>query len=404
MKTANWKRVPFNKAVWVNPPTALVRGETYPFVDMQALNPSSREVGPSEYRTFTGGGSRFFTGDTLMARITPCLENGKIAQFRGPTPEAVAHGSTEFIVIRGRDGMTDNNFAYYLTRSEIVRSFAIAQMTGTSGRQRVPTEALSHLQVALPPLDDQRMISRILGSLDDKIELNRRMNETLEGIAQALFKNWIADVIESKLPEGWRKGKLEELVSINKEIVTPSNFPKETFDYYSIPAFDEGRLPKPEMGDQIQSNKFVVPLNAVLLSKLNPRIPRVWLPSVYAKRRSICSTEFLVALPKPHISREYLFGLFTSRAFFEVFATLVTGTSGSHQRVKPDYLVAMDVIIPPQNLMDRFTKMTHPLYEKIVQNLEESRILAAIRDTLLPKLISDELRIPNAKRIIGEHP
>ena len=115
MADNGWVTLPFDQAVLVNPPVRLERGEVYPFVDMQAVDPGSRSVGPSELREFKGGGSRFMNGDTLMARITPCLENGKIARYAASKAEEVGHGSTEFIVTRGRPNVTDNSFAYYLT-------------------------------------------------------------------------------------------------------------------------------------------------------------------------------------------------------------------------------------------------------------------------------------------------
>ena len=185
--------MPFSDAVLVNPPARLDRGETYPFVDMAAVNADSRSAYPSDQREFRGGGSKFQIADTLMARITPCLENGKIARYEAPAAVPEAHGSTEFIVIRGRPGVTDDDFAYYLTRSEDVREYAVSQMTGTSGRQRVPVSSLNHLIVRIPPLEEQRAIAHVLGTLDDKIELNRRMNETLEEMARALFKSWFVD-------------------------------------------------------------------------------------------------------------------------------------------------------------------------------------------------------------------
>ena len=141
----------FSEAVLVNPPTRLDRGAEYPFVDMAAVNADSRTTVSAEKRTFKGSGSRFQNGDTLMARITPCLENGKISRYQAVGDEPEAHGSTEFIVIRGRPNVTDNDFAYYLTRWEEVREYAIGQMTGTSGRQRVPVDSLEHLTVPIPP-------------------------------------------------------------------------------------------------------------------------------------------------------------------------------------------------------------------------------------------------------------
>ena len=190
---SEWPTIRFSDAIQINPPVRLERGKAYPFVDMATVNADFRCAYAVERRVYSGGGTRFRSGDTLMARITPCLENGKIARYCAPDPTDPAHGSTEFIVIRGRPNVTDHEFAYYLTQWGEVRHYAIGQMTGTSGRQRVPTKALDHLAVTIPPLPEQRAIAHILGTLDDKIELNRRMNETLEAMARALFKSWFVD-------------------------------------------------------------------------------------------------------------------------------------------------------------------------------------------------------------------
>ena len=189
-----WKDMLFSDAVDVNPKVKMKKGECYPFVDMKSIDPSWRDVIESEYRVFTSGGSKFEPYDTLLARITPCLENGKIVRYV-PSNEldSPAFGSTEFIVIRGRQGVTENSFAYYLTRWQDFRKFAISQMTGSSGRQRVPVNALCKFNVSIPPMCQQRFIAHVLGSFDDKIELNRKMNETLEAIAQLLFKDWFVD-------------------------------------------------------------------------------------------------------------------------------------------------------------------------------------------------------------------
>ncbi|WP_293688993.1 restriction endonuclease subunit S, partial [Thiolapillus sp.] len=205
-----WNYLPFTEAVEVNPSVPLKRGKIYPFVDMKAVESSRRGASESESREFKSGGARFMPFDTLMARITPCLENGKIARYipsegvGGP-----AFGSTEFIVIRGREGVTDNDYAYYLTKWEEFRQFAISQMTGSSGRQRVPADSLAKFLAPAPEsLSEQRAIAHILGSLDDKIELNRQMAQTLESIARAIFKSWFVDFdpvkakMEGKQPEG----------------------------------------------------------------------------------------------------------------------------------------------------------------------------------------------------------
>jgi type I restriction enzyme S subunit len=204
------------------------------------------------------------------------------------------------------------------------------------------------------------------------------------------------DATQSGQPKGWHEGKVSDLATLSRDSLNPGEFPDETFDHYSIPAFDEGRTPKPEAGDTIKSNKFIVSPDCVLVSKLNPRIPRVWLPDLRSANRAICSTEFLVTTPKRGVSREFLFCLFTSESFVSVFATMVTGTSGSHQRVKPESLLGMDAVIPPQSLIQSFTETTAPLLKRINHNIAESRTLAALRDALLPKLLSGELRVPVA--------
>ncbi|WP_423442502.1 restriction endonuclease subunit S [Limisphaera sp. VF-2] len=201
--------MPLDQAVEVDPPVQLRPGQVYPFVDMQAVNPSSRDVRPSEYREFSGGESRFQNDDTLMARITPCPENGTIARFRNSDDQPFGHGSTEFLVIRGTNGVTDNDFAYYLIRSDLVRTHAVTQMRNTSGRQRVPVDSLHHLQVRVPPLPEERAITHILGTLGDKVELNRRMSETLEAMARALFKAWFVDFepVHAKMEGRWKRGQ-----------------------------------------------------------------------------------------------------------------------------------------------------------------------------------------------------
>ncbi len=183
----------FTEAFLINPAVPIEHGTPTPFVDMAAVEPNLRTVRATRVRKFRGSGSKFQDGDTLFARITPCLENGKIARYHANSDLNVGHGSTEFIVVRGRSGVTETEYAFYVARSDLVRGYAISQMTGTSGRQRVPAESLAHLDLAVPPLPDQRAISHILGTLDAKIELSRRMNETLEAMSRALFKSWFVD-------------------------------------------------------------------------------------------------------------------------------------------------------------------------------------------------------------------
>jgi type I restriction enzyme S subunit len=301
-------------------------------------------------------------------------------------------------------------FIYYWFSSSYMVNLMAGYNVGTA-LPNMNLGALRRLPVLLPPLPEQRAIAAILGALDDKIELNRQMNETLEAMTRALFKSWFVDFEPFRdqgmedsplgpIPGGWRVGKVNEIAELSKESINPGDYPNETFNHYSIPAFDEGWMPKIERGDQIKSNKFQVPNKAVLISKLNPRFPRVWLPSISNSKNSVCSTEFLVVLPRENVTREYLYSLFSSHSFLETFLTLVTGTSSSHQRVRPEDSLSIEVIIPPQDVTTAFSEKVHPSHELVTRNLNENKNLATIRDTLLPKLLSGEIRVKDANKFV----
>ena len=429
---ADWRNLPFSEAVVINPRVALKRGCDYPHVDMALLTPGTRSVRAVATRQYRSGGSRFEPGDTLFARITPCLENGKTSRFDPTYPDAhgPAHGSTEFIVLRGRANVSDTRFVHYLARSPDIRDFAISQMTGTSGRQRVPTDCFDHLLVSVPPIGEQRAIANILGALDDKIELNRRMNETLEAMARALFKAWFVDFepVRAKtsrrdcrlppnvsnlfpgritssdhgdVPAGWYTYTLDELVEHHTESIAPMATPNAEFEHFSIPAYDAGRTPRLEMGANIKSNKTIVPHGSVLLSKLNPEIPRVWVPGESAGYPQVSSTEFLAFTPTGSASRSLLFSLFSDSSFRTLLTSMVTGTSKSHQRVPPRALKDRRVIWGTPAVFRAFGEIASPWVHRAIATRAESQTLANVRSTLLPKLLSGEIRVRQAEDAVA---
>ena len=422
-----WCEIPFNEAVTINPPVRLERGTVYPFVDMASVRADARNVYPPEEREYRGGGSRFCNGDTLMARITPCLENGKIARYVAQGSEMEAHGSTEFIVVRGRPNVTDNAFAYYLTRWNTVRDYAIGQMTGTSGRQRVPTDSLDHLIIPIPPLPEQRAIAHILGTLDDKIELNRRMNETLEEMARALFKSWFVDFdpVRAKMDGRWRRGQ------------ALPGMPAELYDLFPDQLVDSelGEIPEGwevrALGDVVELNPpepmkrgTVAPYLAMVSLPTSGPNPDDWVPREFTSgtrfrngdallaRITPClengktafvqslpehtvgwgSTEFIVMraiYPTPPV---YAYLLARDPAFREHSIQSMTGTSG-RQRVQIDVLFSYLLPYPPVNIWAEFSTLASRMFAGMELNRKESLVLAMQRDALLPKLISGEVRV-----------
>ena len=175
--------------------------------------------------------------------------------------------------------------------------------------------------------------------------------------------------------------------------MTPSKFPEEQFDHYSLPAFDVSVLPVMEAGCAIKSNKTIVTKDSVLISKLNPRIPRIWLPYPCDERRAISSTEFMVMRAKVGTSRAFLYSLFRSTDFHDRFAMCSGGTSTSHQRVKPPDFLNLPVVVPPVVLRERFRQVAEPFFELLQTKRIQTRNLRTTRDLLLPKLISGQLNV-----------
>ena len=175
-----------------NPKEKLSKGSIARKITMEHIVPYNRYVSSNTFEEYKGG-SKFRNGDTIMARITPCLENGKTAYISSLDQNELAFGSTEFIVLREVYGVSDKKYIYYLMSTPEIRNVAIKSMVGSSGRQRVQQNVLENYIVCLPSLNEQIRIANILSSLDDKIELNRRINENLEQQAQALFKSWFVD-------------------------------------------------------------------------------------------------------------------------------------------------------------------------------------------------------------------
>jgi len=422
----NWQELSFSQAVLLNPGTHLVRGKVYPFVDMAAVSSDSHCVYSAEYRFFRGNGSKFVAGDTLMARITPCLENGKIARFCAEHG-VVAHGSTEFIVIRGREDFTENDYAYYLIKWEKVRSYAISQMTGTSGRQRVQTKVFDHLFVPIPPLPEQRAIAHILGTLDDKIELNRRMNETLEAMAQAIFKSWFVDFdpvrakmegrptgltkeIEDlfpdsfedselgEIPRGWEVATIGEIVNIaggSTPSTKESTYWENGCHYWATPK-DLSSLSTPvllgterKITDaglaQIGSGKL--PAGTVLLSS---RAPIGYL-AISEVPVSI-NQGFIAMLPREEVSN--LFILYWAACAHEEIVSRANGST--FLEISKANFRQILVIRPTKSVMELFESNVRPLYLQIVRNERETMILATLRSSLLPKLLSGEIRVKEA--------
>lgn len=189
-----------------NPKRPIKKGEAKPFIEMAALSAENRDVSEFVKREFKGGGSKFKNGDTLFARITPCLQNGKTTKVSCLNQDEHGHGSTEFIVMSAKEPKYDEDYVYYLARHPEFRAYAELRMEGTSGRQRVAWQSLAEFEFDYPDKKIRKKAGKFLKEIDDNIALNSQTNQTLESIAQALFESWFVDFAPVK-------AKIEVLLS-----------------------------------------------------------------------------------------------------------------------------------------------------------------------------------------------
>lgn len=381
-----WKEYKFSDFVDINPLVRIPKNIPISFVEMKDLDPSMRYCESSQLKLLSGG-SRFINGDTLFARITPCLENGKICQVRY-LQNNIGFGSTEFHVLRAKNGISDTNFVYYLSRWNEVREHAELNLEGSSGRQRVSKEAFDNLYLLLPPLPEQIRIASILSSLDDKIDLLHRENKTLEAMAETLFRQWFIE--EAK--EDWEEGTIADLIEFNptrklcKGEVVPflemSNLSTSTYapTYWHNRAFTSGS--KFENGD-------------ALLARITPCLENgktAYVDFLDNGEIGWGSTEFIVMRSKLGLHPFFSYIVAKYHDFREYAESCMSGSSG-RQRVDIDNLKNYSIQIPDKKNVDKFNKAIMQIIQKMQINNKQIQTLIQKRDSLLPKLMSGEVKI-----------
>lgn len=278
-----------------------------------------------------------------------------------------------------------NKFFYYIYQKENLR-----YLDSGSAQSQITIQDLSNVYIEVPSIAQQKEIVSILSSLDDKIDLLNRENATLEAMAETLFRQWFIE--EAK--EDWEEGTIDMYANHYKEPINPQKQPTTMFWHYSIPAFDNGKKPIDEMGEEIQSSKYTIPSNCILFSKLNPhKDKRVWLILDNVSTNAICSTEFQIVKPKEKEYLYFLYGWLTNKENYEEIASGVGGTSGSHQRIDPKSIFTFACPYVNLYVIHEYNKVVEPLFLKQRDNQKQIIILTEQRDRLLPKLMSNEINI-----------
>lgn len=356
-------------------------------------------------------------GDVVMTTEAPL---GEIAQL-GPERVALAQ---RLITLRGNPSILDNTFLKFLMQSSDVQEQLHARASGTTVLGIKQSE-LRKITLTLPPLDEQHAIANILGTLDDKIELNRRMNVTLETMARALFKAWFVDFepvrakVEGRdtglpkeiadlfpdsfedselgdVPKGWRVGKLGDIANNPRRGIQPDAITPET-PYIGLEHMPRRCIALSDWGhpEELGSNKYKFNRGDVLFGKLRPYFHKVGVAAV----DGVCSTDIVVVTPKKQEWFGFLLGHISSVDFVEYTNAGSTGTK--MPRTSWHEMARYTVALPTVSIADKYTSMILPMIENTFVNIHESRTIAAQRDVLLPKLLSGKLRSIGAGLIVS---
>ena len=353
---------------------------------MDKLQPFCRDITEFELEPFSGG-TKFRNGDTIMARITPCLENGKTAKVNILDDGEVGFGSTEYIVFRAREGV-DTDFVYYLISSPLVREPAIKSMVGSSGRQRVQTDVVQGITVMVPTLGGQEAIAGILKLLDDKIAVNRKMSDNLEQQVQLLYENFITTINEipidiskiidvrdgthdspKPLEVGYPLITSKHLLPFGVDVITPNKISES--DYNKV-----NERSKVDTNDILLSMIGTVGVVSLIIEeKINFAIKNVGL-----FKTSKC----------PQFTY-YLLCYLKSKKTIQHIEKCLAGSTQKY--ISLTELRKMPIIIPNTVDINKFNDLVTPLFTLIIENVKENKVLTAIRDSLLPKLMSGELAV-----------
>jgi type I restriction enzyme S subunit len=416
--SSDWPVERLDLVAEINPTRKVRKGSDVPFVDMAALPQHSRDISLDGVvnRVAKGAGAHFQNGDSLLARITPCLENGKTAQVRCLEDGSIAEGSTEFVVLCGKDP-ADNDFIYYLCRDPVFREYAIGRMEGTSGRQRVSWQSIAAYEFSLPPADERRSAARVLSALDDRITLLRETNTTLEAIAQALFKSWFVnfDPVHAKMqgrapegmeeatsalfpesfeeselgnvPKGWLVKSLDAVASFLNGLALQKFPPTDDSD---LPVIKIAQLRK---GDTVGADfasrsikpEYVVQNGDVLFSWSGSLEVEIWCGGEGALN------QHLFKVTSENFPKWFYF-LWT-RYHLEHFRQVAASKATTMGHIQRAHLTGAKVLVPTDGVLSAANSVLEPIMQRVIENSLQAYNLAALRDTLLPRLIAGQLEL-----------
>ena len=382
-----WQQVTLDNVAIINPTESLKKGQLAKKIAMESIQPFTKNPSGFSLTEFNGG-MKFRNGDTLVARITPCLENGKTSYIDVLDEGEIGFGSTEYIVLREKPQISDKQFLYYFSISPIFRDVAILSMTGSSGRQRVQTDVVRQHLFELPSIEEQKSIAAVLSSLDDKIDLLHRQNKTLEAMAETLFRQWFVEEAE----DDWEEIELGNAVETTSG-GTPSRSKMEYYKNGSINWVKSKELSGSfilETEEMITENALkassakLLPANSILIAMYGATVGEYAIIS----KEMTCNQAVCALKPNDKYPYTFLFMFIKSNK-----DELINMAVGSAQQNISQQLIKKLKIPACYEKIDRFHQYTESLFQRVWLNIRQIKRLEKLRDSLLPKLMSGEVRI-----------
>lgn len=386
----------FLDCIQISPPVSLVKGKIYSFIEMANVSTVFREPDYIDVKAFSSG-TKFEDGDTVIARIEPCLQNGKRFFVKGI---GKGFGSTEFLVFRPKTIGVDNKYLYYFMKTEYIQQLMVSSMTGATGRQRVNNDIFADLEISLPDISVQRRIASILSAYDDLIENNRRQIKLLEEAAQRLYREWFVELrfpghegvkVVDGVPEGWMKGTVDNIVKLL------SGYPFKSSEYVSsgkyrlitIKNVKDGEF-SPDNVDYIDQLPDKVPSHCILtegdiLLSLTGNIGRVCIVNGY----NYLLNQRVAKLQTLHPA--YAYCMFRSKEMLNKMTALSNGVA--QQNLSPIRAEKIRILIPSSNLLFQFKNIVEPIISQIILLNNQITFACEARDRLLPELMDGEMEV-----------
>ena len=404
----DWITTTIEEFIDFNPSEKLQKNKIAKKIPMDKLGTFERKIKGFVFIEYQSG-PKFRNNDTLVAKITPCLENGKTAFVNILDNEEVAFGSSEFIVLRNNK-LSDAKFIYYLARSPYFREKAISCMEGTSGRKRVNETALKHLNIKVPPIESQQKIAKILSDIDDKIEILHQINDNLAELAKTIYDYWFVqfdfpdengkpyktsggkmvynEVLKREIPEGWEVKKLGEVIEKISNNILPTEY--QNLNYLPIDFLPKRQFyyDKYDLRENALSSLIKFDEDDILLGAMRVYFHRV----CNAIEDGISRNTIFVLRPFEKENKNYCLFLLDEEKTIQFANDNSTGSSIPYAKWD-NGLANYQLVLPKKNILSLFNLKINPIIKKLKINSKQIQHLRSLRDWLLPMLMNGQISV-----------